>query len=267
MNLSTHLIESDLQGLDIEGPERIEKHLKILKKKKMIRQVFTEFYDLSAALDQEFFGNTPGRRVELGSGVSFFKSRYPDVLLTDIKPATNLDAVVDAQQLPFKPKSIRSIFGMNCFHHFSDPHAFFKDIDAGLASGGGCVLIEPFFGPFSAFIHRQLFFSEYFDKTESSWVSNHRKTMQGANQALSYIVFFRDRTKFYRLYPNFEIVHTRPIPTYFRYLFSGGLNFRQLVPSSMIGLVRALESALYPFARLIALHHVIVIRKKHSVDS
>jgi SAM-dependent methyltransferase len=262
MSLRTYLIEPDLRGVDLEGPERIKKHLHILKKKKIIREVFSEFYDLCASLDRKFFGETSGHRVELGSGVSFFNSKYSDIYLTDIKPAEHLDAVVDAQRLPFRDQSIRCLFGMNCFHHFPDPHAFFSNISKVLVPGGGCVLIEPYFGPFSALTHRRLFATEYFNKDEKSWISNQRETMLGANQALSYIVFFRDRHHFYQHYPELEIVYTQTIDNYIRYLLSGGLNFRQLVPTSMVYLLRKVESWLAPVVRFFALHHVVVIRYK-----
>jgi hypothetical protein len=55
--------------------------------------------------------------------------------------------------------------------------------------------------------------------------------MEGANQALSYIVFERDRERFERLFPDLEIVEQSWIANYPRYLLSGGLNFRQLLPT------------------------------------
>jgi hypothetical protein len=47
-----------------------------------------------------------------------------------------------------------------------------------------------------------------------------------------------------------------------RYLISGGLNFRQLLPSVFEPVLRALEYASKPLAHHLSLHQVIVIRKR-----
>jgi len=55
--------------------------------------------------------------------------------------------------------------------------------------------------------------------------------MEGANQALSYIVFKRDVHLFLKKYPQLELVEQKVFSNYLRYLLSGGLNFRQILPS------------------------------------
>jgi len=47
-----------------------------------------------------------------------------------------------------------------------------------------------------------------------------------------------------------------------RYLFSGGLNFRQMFPERFVFVLRFVEWFLSPFNRWLALHHVIVLRKE-----
>lgn len=86
--------------------------------------------------------------------------------------------------------------------------------------------------------------------------------MNGANQALSFIVFFRDQELYQKKYPNLKVVHQELAGNYLKYLLSGGLNFRQLLPDSCTGLVGLLERAISPLNKWIALHHVIVIRKE-----
>ena len=86
--------------------------------------------------------------------------------------------------------------------------------------------------------------------------------MKGANQALSYIVFVRDRARFETTYRGLEIVHQEPLKNYLRYLVSGGLNFRSLLPDASIPALRFLEACLVPMNRILALHHVVVLRKK-----
>ena len=86
--------------------------------------------------------------------------------------------------------------------------------------------------------------------------------MTGANQALSYIVFNRDKARFQKLFPQLEIIYHAPLTNQIRYLLSGGLNFRQLVPDVLNGPLKGLEMLLAPLARMLALHHVLVLRKR-----
>ena len=88
--------------------------------------------------------------------------------------------------------------------------------------------------------------------------------MNGANQALSYIVFVRDRAEFERKHPSLKIVHEQRVGNYLKYIISGGLNFRQLLPDGMTGMVNVIEKLLWIFNRWFALHHVIVIRKNDA---
>ena len=133
-----------------------------------------------------------------------------------------------------------------------------------LAPGGGVVLIDPYYGPLSSILYPVLFRSETFDKTHPDWKSQPevKGVMTGANQALSYIVFKRDRKKFEQLFPQFEIVMHKSYGNYLRYLVSGGLNFYQLIPNWLMPAVRFVEFTLTPIQHLFALHHLIVLRKK-----
>jgi hypothetical protein len=51
------------------------------------------------------------------------------------------------------------------------------------------------------------------------------------------------------------------VPNYLKYLLSGGLNFRQLLPNAFVPALSFIERLLLPFGRLLALHHVVVIKK------
>ena len=249
-------------GLDLEGPERLVVHKRVLAAKPMLEEVFREDHRLVMEIDRRTFGEAPGTRVELGAGVAPVAMSYADVLATDVVDGPGLDGVLDAQAMDLADGSVRALYGQNCFHHFPDPMRFLVEAERVLAPGGGVVLIEPYFGPAAALIYRHLFASETFDKTMPGWQSAASGSMQGANQALSYIVFVRDRARFERDLPGLELVGMDPLENWVRYLLSGGLNFRQLVPGSAAGALKALERALRPARRLLALHHVIVLRRR-----
>ena len=183
------------------------------------------------------------------------------MLATHIVDAPHLDRVLNAEAMDIVDNSVRTIYGQNCFHHFPCPDQFLHELDRVLLPGGGAILLEPYYGPFATFLFKRLFRSEGFDKTYPSWETPATGPMNGANQALSYIVFIRDRKEYERKYPSLKIVHQELAGNHLKYLLSGGLNFRQLLPDSFIGLVALLESLMLPLNRWIALHHIIVIRK------
>ncbi|MGZ4049862.1 MAG: methyltransferase domain-containing protein, partial [Bacteroidia bacterium] len=199
---------------------------------------------------------------EIGAGVSFFKKKYPEIISTDIKKADNLDMVVDAQNMPFENNSVRAIYGINCFHHFPNPNLFFNELERVLDKGCGCVLIDPYYGFVSKRFYKKIFDTETFDMAQKEWVNESLGFMNGANQALSYIVFVRDKKIFEEKYPNLEIVIQKPLNNYMRYLLSGGLNFRQILPSFFSPIIKFFELIFMPFNSIFALHHIIVIRKK-----
>ena len=62
-------------------------------------------------------------------------------------------------------------------------------------------------------------------------------------------------------FPNLEIKYHKTTSNYMRYLLSGGLNFKQLVPNFMERPIKFLEYLFTPFHSFTALHHVIVIKK------
>jgi SAM-dependent methyltransferase len=160
-------------------------------------------------------------------------------------------------------ESVRAFYGINCFHHLPEPRKFFGELKRVLVPGGGAVLIEPYYGPFASFLYRYIHKQEHFDKTQPVWESGEdpRHYMSGANQALSYIVFIRDRDVLTSEYPDLEIVHIETIGNYLRYLLSGGVNFKPLIPNWLSWAVSGTESLLRPVQWLTALHYALVLRK------
>ena len=83
--------------------------------------------------------------------------------------------------------------------------------------------------------------------------------MSNANQALSHIVFFREKI-FEEKYPNLKVVEIKRINSYLRYLVSGGINFKQLLPDIFIPLLKLVEFILKPFSHFLCVHYLIVIK-------
>lgn len=254
------LQEPGAAALDLDGEARLAFHRAVLGRKRMIREVFTDFHTLFRRLETRYLDGT-GLAVEVGAGVAAMRDSYPGVLSTDVVFGRHLDCVMDAQALPFADESVRVVYAQNSFHHLPDPERFLAELARALSPGGGALLLEPYHGPAASFVYPRLFRSEGFDKRAPDWRVATAGPMHGANQAQSYVVFVRDRARFEARFPTLEIVHREPLRNYVRYLASGGLNFRQLVPDAACTPLRALEWALAPLRRWLALHHVLVLRK------
>lgn len=254
-----------LNGLDVDDDRRMELHRIMLQRKPMLQIAFAEFHQLFKTLSHQFLSGK-GMEIELGAGIAPIKNSYADVLATDVVKSPQSDRILDAEAMDIADNSIRTIYGQNCFHHFPHPDRFFRELTRVLTPGGGAILLEPYYGPVAAFMYKRLFATEGFDKSYRSWDTPVTGPMNGANQALSYIVFVRDRAEFIRKYPTLDIVYQAPVGNYLKYLLSGGLNFRQLAPSSFINGIGWIEKMLSPFNRWIALHHVTVIRKDSQLS-
>ncbi len=261
--IASFLRDPRLEGVDIDSPNLMDIHRRILSEKPMMRGVFEEFYTQCVTLADKHFP-ADGDQVELGAGVSLFKQFYPDVISTDIKPSPALDRVLDAQNMELPSASVRAFYGLNCFHHLPEPERFFAEIIRTCPPGGGTVLIEPYHSWLGRILYRAMHRQEHFNMRQNTWETplEPGQFMSGANQALSYIVFVRDRERFERSFPQLELVAIKPLSNWVRYLLSGGLNFRALVPDFFIPAIKVCETLLKPFHRLFALHYIIVLRHR-----
>ena len=263
LSIRNLLEDPELQEMDTDGPARLNLHSKILKKKAMLRTVFKEFHLLFRTADLKFLTGK-GLHVELGAGVAPIRDTFPEGLATDVVDGEGLDLVINALEMDFDPGTVRVFYGQNCFHHFSDPNKFFAEAERVLVDGGGIILLEPYYGPVASFLYNRLFKTEVFDKMASSWETFDTGPMSGANQALSYNIFIRDKLIFEKKYPHLKIVHQELVSNYLKYFLSGGLNFRQIIPNYFTKFISGFEKAIFPFNKWLALHHVIVIRKIQS---
>lgn len=252
-----------VRDVDVDNPSLLEFHNKIINEKKILRSAFNSFYDVMLNCNKKFI-KVKGKEFELGCGVGFFKKRRRALITTDIRHSKYIDCILDAQKMNLKDHSVRCFYAINVFHHLPKPDLFFKELIRVLVLGGGVILIEPHNGFFSRTVHKYLHKNEIFNVFQKSWTNKKiLGPLSGANQALSYLVFERDKKKFIKKYGNFlEIKHQKYINNGLRYFFSGGLNFRQLLPNFFLHLIQLIESILSPFSKHTSLYQVTVIIRK-----
>jgi SAM-dependent methyltransferase len=259
--LQRWLQEPELRNCPVDGPERFQAHRAVLERKAMIRGVFNEFHGAFRDLDRHFLRGE-GAVIELGAGVYPVRETTPGVLATDIVAAAHLDTTLDAGAMDLADASVRAFYLQNVFHHFPEPQRFFDELTRTLVPGGGAILIEPHSGWLASLLYPRMFASEVFDCSARSWDTAVSGPMSGANQALSYLVFDRDLERFQASNPMLEIVHREVFGNYLRYLLSGGLNFKPLLPDACAGSVARVERMLPALRGILGLHRVIVLRKR-----
>lgn len=257
------LYEPRVRDVNVDAPDFLELHAQILKEKPMLHDTFLAFYKQMGRLCDTYL-TAEGREIELGSGAGFFKDVRPQVETSDIREAPGIELVIDAQNMQLPDSSVRCVYAINVFHHLPEPERFFEELKRVLVSGGGCVLVEPHGGPGSAALHKRLHKDEFFDPNARAWANTEiRGPLSGANQALSHIVFSRDLSRFERDHgSDLELVHREYCGNSLRYLFSGGLNFRQLLPNVLMPVLRGAERVMYPASHWWSFHHALVLQRK-----
>ena len=101
-------------------------------------------------------------------------------------------------------------------------------------------MIEPWVSTWSRVIWTHLH-HEPFDPDAKDWTFPSTGPLSSANSALPWIIFQRDRQEFEAKFPKLKIQTVQPFMP-FRYLVSGGVSMRQLMPEFMFTSWRRLES-------------------------
>ncbi len=199
-----------------------------------------------------------GDLVELGSGGSYLKSLEPELITSDVVEGL-AERVIDGRHLPFDDGTVRALVLTHVLHHIPDVEAFFREADRVLVPGGVIGMIEVSHTPFARLFFR-LLHPEPYDDAQVGWSFDQSDSMMDSNQALSWIVFDRDRHRFERTFPQFVVEEVSFTP-WLGYVLSGGVTMRDLVPRFLVGPIDALDRLLRPARPFFALHWHIRVRK------
>lgn len=169
--------------------------------------------------------------VELGAGSGISADVWPDLVRSDLDASPTNGLATDALSLPFRDESIGALVLKDALHHIPDPERFFSEARRVLQPGGVVSVLDPYWGPLARIIYRWLH-PEPFDDRAASWAFD-SSSPNDSNQAILWLVLRRDRARFERLFPEFEVVeHGAVIGPSF--LLSGGLHGRSPIPSSLL---------------------------------
>lgn len=255
--IGNFLSENSLKQFPVGSPSYFAAQKQLILKRRALKWCYDCWY--ARLLDDARSVSRPGVFLELGSGGGYLKDVEPSVITSDVIEGV-ADKVVDGRNLPFPDETVAAIFLTHVFHHIPDVSRFFSEADRVLVPGGVISLIEVSHTPFGRFFFRNFHPEPYCDDVES-WSFSQRDSMMDSNQALSWVVFVRDRTTFEALYPNLEIESFSYLP-WFSYLAAGGVTGRYLVPGFLGHIPPIFDYLLSPLSPILALHWHIRIRKK-----
>lgn len=248
--LLTHPLVRDCE-LDDPATTGVKRHL--VRDKAFLRRIYEEWY---AMIDGALpLGDKPV--LELGAGPGFFVEGRAGVISSEIFPCPGIQVVLNGGRLPFAAGSLRAIVMTDVFHHLPDVAAFLRDAATCVIPGGRLVMIEPWTTAWSRLVYGHLH-HEPFDPGAREWALPASGPLSGANGALPWIVFERDRTVFEQAFPAWRIGSIEPFMP-FRYLVSGGVSMRSLMPGVAFTAWRGFETLLRPWACSLAMFAFIAV--------
>jgi SAM-dependent methyltransferase len=251
------LLEHPLtRGLDIDSPETTGRRIRLIQQKPFLRRIYEEWYRCIAAE----LPSCRGQVLELGTGAGFMKEYIPGLVTSDVFPIPGVDLILSAEQLPFPDESLRAIVMTNVFHHFAAPRQFLDEADRCVRPGGRIVMLEPWNTAWSRLVYTRLH-HESFQPDAPDWGFVGSGPLSDANGALPWIMFERDRDQFLCEYPGWQI--RRVLPTMpFRYVLSGGVSLRSLMPGFGFTPWKLLEAGLQPLIGLVGMFAYITLEKR-----
>ena len=225
------------KGMDIDSPQTTLLRRRIIREKPFLRKTYEHWYRrIATALP-----DGDGLVVELGSGGGFMSECIPDLITSDVFEVPGVKTVVDAHALPFADGSLRAIVMTDVLHHIPDVRRFLTEATRCVRAGGAIVMIEPWVTPWARLVWR--FHHEAFAPQAPTWSIPHGGALSGANMALPWILFVRDRQVFEQDYPQWRIRSIDPFMP-LAFLLSGGVSCRSFAPGWAFGACRWMEDRL-----------------------
>ena len=197
--------------------------------------------------------------LELGSGAGFLNYYVPGLKTSEVFFCDLVDIVLDGCELPLKEASLKGIAFVDVLHHLPRSREFFREAARCIRTGGRIVMIEPWITAWSKIVYKRLH-HEPLDTGAKEWNFPASGPLSGANSALPWIIFSRDRETFERDYPQWT-VRCIEVGMPFRYLLSGGVSLRSLMPGWSFPFWARIEKYLGPFNNRLGMFAGIVIER------
>jgi SAM-dependent methyltransferase len=222
-----------------------EEYRRVWQAKPGLRAVYRDYFRRIGAWCR------PGPTVEVGAGAGTLREVLTDVVATDITPSPWVDAVADAQVLPFAEGSVTNLVGVDVLHHIEFPRRFLLEAARVLAPGGRMVVVEPAITPLS-WVAFKVAHPEPVDMRADplcDGTPDPGRHPFDSNQAVPTLLAGRHRARMESAVPDLRLVRRERL-SLLAYPLSGGFQQWSLLPSGLADRLlraeRAVEPALAP---------------------
>lgn len=243
------------RDLDLDDPITTQLRRTIIQQKSFLRKIYQEWYTNIA----DCLPEGPEGVLELGSGAGSFVEYVPNLITSDIIPITSTDLVLDGQRLPFAHNELKGIVMCNVLHHMHQPRQFFERAARCVRPGGVIVMLEPWATVWSRRVY-SLLHHELFKMDAVDWQTPSSAPLSGANGALPWIIFERDREIFEREFSAWHI-ESVILSMPFSYLLSGGVSLRSFMPGWTYPFWQHVENLLDPWMPKLAMFAQIKLQR------
>jgi SAM-dependent methyltransferase len=244
------------RGIDIDDSRLVGVRRRMVREKVFLRKIYEEWY----ATIVRALPSGGGAVLELGSGGGFMDAAVPELITSELQPCLHVRVVLDGQRLPLADRSLRAIVMVDVLHHLPEARRFLREAARCVRPGGRVVMIEPWVSAWSSLVYTVMHHEPYLPDART-WEFPKGGPLSSANMALPWIIFVRDRLQFEREFPEWRVVSVRAFMP-FRYLLSGGVSMRSLMPGWTFGWWRAVERVLSPFHGTLGMFAQIVIERR-----
>jgi SAM-dependent methyltransferase len=243
-------------GMRLDDPTTTALRRQIILSKPFLKAIYDEWYSLLAAE----LPPGAGPVLELGSGAGYCDRFIPGLMSSEVFFCPTVKLAADAQRLPFRDGSLRAIVFTDVMHHIPDVGRFLTEASRCLREGGKILMIEPWVSAWSRLVYKHFHHEPFFPDVQK-WSFPSTGPLSGANGALPWIVFVRDRHEFESEFPQLEIQKIRPFLP-FRYLVSGGVSMRSFMPGFSHYLWARLERMLERRMSSLAMFAFVSVRRR-----
>lgn len=248
------------RGMDLDDPGTTQLRRDIIREKPFLKAIYDRWYGWLAEVDGGLEAGLKSKpALELGSGAGYLDEVIEHLVTSDVFICDGIQLVADARQMPLPDASLRGVYMVDVLHHVPGVEGFFHDAARCVAPGGVIAMIEPWNSRWGRWVYQHLH-HEPFRPDAEDWSFPQDGPLSGANGALPWIIFERDRDRFEREHGAWKIELVRPIMPW-RYLVSGGVSMRSLMPGWTTPLWSAAEAVSTPAHRQLGMFVQVVLRR------
>lgn len=244
------------EDYDLDDPRITEMRHQIILNKPFLKKLYDEWY---TEFRKRLSTAPVGKVVEIGSGGGFIKQYIPHAITSDVMPLSLNDMTFSAEDMPFENEELSGLLMIDVLHHIPHPKLFFKEAERTLKSGGKILMVEPANSTWGRYIYTH-FHHEPFEPG-AGWELPSNGPLSSANGAMPWIMLERDRHIFEKEFPQLEITEIK-YHTPLRYLLSGGVSMKSLVPGWSFSLIKGMEKIITGITKQFSMFQTIEIVKK-----